>query len=88
MDKYIIELLKTHTRVIIPDFGAFIVKVTEATDGGEGTRTISFNDFLKFNDGVLINHIIKTENISKTESVKKIKEYIKTIEQEFRKSNK
>ena len=87
MDKYIIELLKTHTRVIIPDFGAFIVKVAEATDGGEAKRTISFNDFLKFNDGVLINHIIKTENISKTEAVKKIKEYIKSIEQELKKTN-
>jgi nucleoid DNA-binding protein len=88
MNKYIIELLKAHTRVIIPDFGAFIVKVTEGPDGKEGTREISFNDFLKFNDGVLINHIIKTENINKTEAVKKIKEYIKSIEQEFRENNK
>ena len=87
MDKYIIELLKTHTRVIIPDFGAFIVKVTEAPEGGESKRTISFNDFLKFNDGVLINHLIKTENINKTEALTKIKEYIKSIEQEFRKGN-
>ncbi len=87
IDKYIIELLKTHTRVIIPDFGAFIVKITEAIDGGEAKRTISFNDFLKFNDGVLTNYIIKTENISKTEAVKKIKEYIKSIEQELKKSN-
>ncbi|MBE9468602.1 MAG: SPOR domain-containing protein [Bacteroidetes bacterium] len=88
MNKYIIELLKAHTRVIIPDFGAFIVKVTEAPDGEDGTRKISFNDFLKFNDGVLINHIIKTENINKVEAVKKIKEYIKSVEQEFRKNNK
>lgn len=87
MNKYIIELLKTHTRVIIPDFGAFIVKVTEASEGGEGKKIITFNDFLKFNDGVLINHIIKTENINKTEALTKIKEYIKSIEQEFRKNN-
>ncbi|NJM14971.1 MAG: hypothetical protein HC896_05945 [Bacteroidales bacterium] len=52
MDAYIVELLNSNKRVIIPDFGAFIVK--------QGTPvTYVFNEFLKYNDGLLIDHVAK-----------------------------
>jgi nucleoid DNA-binding protein len=83
IDKYIAELLKTNTRVIIPDFGAFMVKAT----AGSSEKQISFNDFLKYNDGLLVNHIAKTENISKDEALKKVKAFVEDIQKEL-KSNK
>ncbi|MCK4661705.1 MAG: SPOR domain-containing protein [Bacteroidales bacterium] len=86
LNKYVVELLKDNTRVIIPDFGAFMTKFKPGVDKDSkdlADRIITFNDFLKYNDGLLINHIIKTEKINKEEATKKVKEYIKTIEKEF-----
>ncbi len=77
LNKYIKELVEANNRVIIPDFGAFMVQDTSTG------KQISFNDFLKFNDGLLINQIIKAEKIGKAEASEKIKEYIKTIESCF-----
>jgi len=78
--KYLYELLKINSRVIIPDFGAFLVKEKPG-----GKMEITYNDFLKFNDGLLVNKIIKTEGVNKTEATKKIKEYVDTMEDTFRK---
>ncbi len=78
---YVIELLKTQNRVIIPDLGAFLINRSPSGD------IISFNDFLKFNDGVLVNHMIKVEKISKTEAVDKIKDFIKQADKGFREQN-
>ena len=69
MDKYIIELLDTNTRVIIPDFGAFIIKQKEP-------RLIVFNEFLRYNDGLLIEYVAKSENIDKEVARKKVIEYV------------
>jgi hypothetical protein len=69
MDKYIIELLDTNTRVIIPDFGAFIIKQKEP-------RIIVFNEFLRYNDGLLIDYVAKSENIDKNAAKKKVVEYV------------
>ena len=69
MDKYIIELLDTNTRVIIPDFGAFIIKQKEP-------RLIVFNEFLRYNDGLLIDYVAKSENIDKEVAKKKVIEYV------------
>ncbi|MBI9068312.1 MAG: hypothetical protein JEZ09_13545 [Salinivirgaceae bacterium] len=77
LSKYIKELIENNNRIIIPDFGAFMIQ-----DSPEG-KQISFNDFLKFNDGLLINQIIKSEKISKNEATDKIKDFIKALEQSF-----
>jgi nucleoid DNA-binding protein len=69
MDKYIIELLDTNTRVIIPDFGAFIIKQKDP-------RLIVFNEFLRYNDGLLIEFVAKSENIDKVLAKKKVVEYV------------
>lgn len=80
INKYIAELLKTNTRVIIPDFGAFMVK----TNAGSDDKQISFNDFLKYNDGLLVNFIAKKENISSEDAQKKIKSYVDEINKELK----
>ena len=56
MEKYILELIKEHNRIIVPNFGAFIIS-------REKGQTILFNSFLSFNDGLLINQVSKTDNI-------------------------
>ncbi len=77
ISKYLKELVESNNRIIIPDFGAFMIQ-----DSPEG-KQISFNDFLKFNDGLLINQIIKTEKISKNQATEQIKDFIKEVEKSF-----
>lgn len=79
INKYLKELVENNNRIIIPDFGAFMVQSTP--DG----KNISFNDFLKFNDGLLVNQIIKAEKISKNDAADKVKEFVKSIEAAFSK---
>ena len=74
IEKYIAELLETNNRVIVPDFGAFMVKMDA------GKRTVTFNDFLKYNDGLLVNHIASKEKISKDDAFKKIREFVKELQ--------
>lgn len=77
ISKHIKELVKENSRVIVPDFGAFMVQDTP------NGKQISFNDFLKFNDGLLVNQIIKSEKIGKNEALDKIKNFVKDIEKSF-----
>jgi nucleoid DNA-binding protein len=80
MDKYIIELLDTNTRVIIPDFGAFIIKQKDP-------RHIVFNEFLRYNDGLLIEFIAKSENIDKVLAKKKVVEYVDLANKNLKENN-
>ena len=58
IESYIFEMLREKSRVIIPEFGAFLMKQEYKTDNNvTGTFVISFNDFLRFNDGLLIDNI-------------------------------
>jgi nucleoid DNA-binding protein len=80
MDKYIIELLDTNTRVIIPDFGAFIIKQKDP-------RLIVFNEFLRYNDGLLIEFVAKSENIDKVLAKKKVVEYVDLANKNLKDNN-
>jgi len=80
MDKYIIELLDTNTRVIIPDFGAFIIKQKEP-------RLIVFNEFLRYNDGLLIEFVAKSENIDKVIAKRKVVEYVDLASKNLKDNN-
>jgi len=72
MEKYLIDLIKNNVRVIVPDFGAFIIS-------GEHGNTVNFNGFLKFNDGMLIGHISNEEGIGSVEATKKVEEFVENI---------
>lgn len=72
IDKYIKLLLKDNKRVIIPDFGGFVVKRTASGDA------ISFNGFLKFNDDLLVTAVAQGEKCSKEDAMKSI---VKNVEQ-------
>jgi hypothetical protein len=67
-------LVEDNKRVIIPDFGGFVVKNSAA-----GPQ-ISFNNFLKFNDDLLINALMKESDVEKYEAVKIVKDYVKNVE--------
>ena len=73
INKYLKLLLADNKRVIIPDFGGFVVKRSAAGD------IISFNSFLKFNDDLLANLIVEKEGLAKTQALKQIKEVVKEI---------
>jgi len=80
MDKYIVGLLKTNSRLIIPEFGAFFVKKDEP-------KTIVFNEFLKFNDGIFIDYISEKENIEKDKAIEETEKFVKKIYLELEKGN-
>lgn len=58
MEKNIIALLHNNLRVIIPEFGAFIIRQKHP-------RVVVFNEFLRYNDGLLIDYLVKNEGIDK-----------------------
>ncbi|MBN2522066.1 MAG: SPOR domain-containing protein [Bacteroidales bacterium] len=72
MEKYINEILEKNNRVIVPDFGAFIVKQRKPL-------TIVFNEFLQYNDGMLIDAISKSENLDREKAKEKVEDFVKAI---------
>jgi nucleoid DNA-binding protein len=68
MERNIIALLNSNLRVIIPDFGAFIIRQKQP-------RIIVFNEFLRYNDGLLIEYIAKTEGIDREVSEQRVMDF-------------
>jgi hypothetical protein len=68
MNKNIIALLNSNLRVIIPDFGAFIIRQKEP-------KIVVFNEFLRYNDGLLIENLIKTEGIEMEIALQQLSDY-------------
>jgi len=85
ISQHIRDLLLTHDRVILPDFGAFIAKYKPAKINDE-THTMSppckeiiFDSRIIVNGGLLENYIAQHENISTDEATVQIREYVKTL---------
>ena len=72
MEKYLLELIRENNRIIIPNFGAFIVS-------REKGKNILFNNFLTFNDGLLISHICTVENVDSAVATKKVEDYVSHV---------
>ncbi|MBN2272940.1 MAG: SPOR domain-containing protein [Bacteroidales bacterium] len=72
MEKHILNLLNTNLRVIIPDFGAFIIRQKEPL-------VLVFNEFLRYNDGLLIDFIAKNENIEKEMARHQVAEFTENL---------
>ena len=66
--KDIIELLHKNDCVIVPDFGAFVLKSKAASIKGNEfvppAKHVSFNSMLKENDGLLVKYISEIRKIS------------------------
>jgi cell division protein FtsN len=69
---YIKELLKNHSRVIVPDLGAFLRK-------NDNPDLLYFNEFLRFNDGLLVDYVAEKEGVDKIEAAKRVKNYVAEI---------
>jgi cell division septation protein DedD len=76
LSKYIKNLLDIHSRVIVPDLGAFMLK-------GDASKTIYFNEFLRFNDGLLVDYIGEQEQIDKIEAAKKVKLFVDNVNKQL-----
>jgi hypothetical protein len=69
MEKNIIALLDINLRVIIPEFGAFIIRQNEP-------KVVVFNEFLRYDDGLLIDYIAKIEGIEKEIAGQRIADFV------------
>jgi len=69
MIQYLLQILENNNRVIIPEFGAFIIKHRDPL-------TIVFNEFLQYNDGQLIDTIAKQDKIDKDSAKQKLDEFV------------
>jgi hypothetical protein len=69
MDKYIVALLNNNLRVIIPEFGAFIIKQKEP-------KIIVFNEDLNYDDGLLIDFMMKTEGVEKEIAQQQLSDFL------------
>jgi len=80
---YIQELLATNNRVIIPNYGAFLVRATskgkDSNKLEEKLNDVYFSPFLKFNDELLERFIIKKEGITKDQAAGKIRNFIEEV---------
>jgi hypothetical protein len=76
MEQYLLELIKNNNRVIVPNFGAFIV----SRDAG---TTVLFNNFLSFNDGLLVNYISSKEAIDNSEALQKVTTFVDKVKKEL-----
>ena len=77
MNKYIIELLKTESTVIIPEFGALM----------KTGRSLIFNPILKFNDGKLQKYIAKKEDRDEQDVANMIAKHVREIIADIGKGN-
>src|SRR5512145_1578773 len=68
MDKKIVSLLNNNLRVIIPEFGAFIIRQQEP-------RIVVFNEMLKNNDGLLLDYITRKENVDPEIAIQLLSDY-------------
>lgn len=83
--KFLKELIENNARVILPEFGAFLVK-----DDGSGKfnpDNVSFSPFLRYNDGMLEDSLAKKLSISKDEAAKKIKEFVEIVKEQLLNEN-
>ena len=82
ISSYIKNLLSNNKRVILPEFGGFVVKRSASGD------VISFNNFLKFNDDILVEAVMEGESISKEQSTKKINDFVNHLTNELENNGK
>lgn len=84
---YIQELLATNNRVIVPNYGAFLVRATSKSKDAktleEKLKDVYFSPFLKFNDELLEKYIIKKENVTKEQATEKITTFIDDVKKEL-----
>jgi hypothetical protein len=80
MNKYIIEMLKIQSSVILPGLGSLMITNSK-------TGKVSFNPHLKFNDGALAKFIAEKEGTEEQEAQNQVAKFVREIEAELGKGN-
>lgn len=83
--QFLRELIETNARVILPDFGAFLVK----DDGTSAFKAenVTFSPFLRYNDGMVEDALSSKMSLSKDESSKQIKLFVEDIKDQLLNKN-
>lgn len=79
--KELTELIQQNTRIILPNFGAFLVK--DGGDKGFVPTNVSFSPFLRYNDGMMEVYVAKSKGISKEEASKIVFNFVENIKNEL-----
>ncbi|HCY00663.1 MAG TPA: hypothetical protein DG754_11040 [Bacteroidales bacterium] len=83
--EYLIELIKNNTRVILPEFGAFLIK-----DDGSGDfkpQNLTFSPFLRYNDGMLEDKLASKNKVTKDNAKDLLASYVEGLKQELTTNN-
>ena len=80
MNKYLIEILKIQSSVILPGFGSLMIANSK-------TGKVVFNPHLKFNDGALAKFIANKEGTDEQASQNQVAKFVREIEAELGKGN-
>jgi nucleoid DNA-binding protein len=75
--KFLLELIEKNTRVILPEFGAFLVK-----DDGTNvfkTENVTFSPFLRYNDGIVEDALASAKKLNKDLARTQLNEYIEEL---------
>ncbi len=75
--QFLRELIEKNARVILPDFGAFLVK-----DDGTGVfkaSNVTFSPFLRYNDGMVEDSLAAFKKIGKDQAKEDLTKFIDTI---------
>ena len=87
--KDVAKLLHSNDCVIVPNFGAFVLKSKSAyikkNEFFPPSKYVSFNSMLKDNDGLLAKHISGEKNISYKKSLKLISEEVSSFKESLSK---
>ena len=85
--KEIYDLLYNNDCVIVPEFGAFVLKSHSAYIKDDTfyppRKVISFNAMLNENDGLLVKHLSNSRNISYKKALKTINDEIQSLKNEL-----
>ncbi len=74
------EILRTHGRLILPDFGAFLVSDFE---NGFSSDKVTFSPFLRYNDGKLEQYLEENYSLSRGAAGQYIAQVVASIQDEI-----
>jgi nucleoid DNA-binding protein len=83
--QFLKELIENNARVILPEFGAFLVK-----DDGTGVfkpQNVTFSPFLRYNDGMVEDALATKSKISKDQAKEQLSNFVEMMKSELQ-SNK
>ena len=88
--KHVVDLLYNNDCVILPDFGAFVLKNKPAFRNRDEffppSKYVSFNSMLKENDGLLVKYISNKNNITYEKALRLVNEEVDLLNENLSKN--